>query len=353
MTALAVAYQVQCRLCDEAPVRARGFDHTTQGAYAAAAGTCRALGLDAYATANAIAISGTAFNALRVTRTGVLSQWKGLAYPNTAAGCVRAALLARRGITGPLEVFEGNKGFMDSIAGCFEIDWEREDLERVTRTVIKRHNAEIHAQTAIDAALALRQHFHVAGNDVDRIDVDTFDVAYNIIGGGEEGDKRLVSSKEQADHSLPYLIAVAILDGEVSPLQFAADRIRRPDVQQLMCRVSIHSTSMYSQRFPHEIPARVAIRLRDGRTLSREATVYPGLNGAPVTWESVLQKFNQLCSDRLNPEQRNAIVDLVQDLEHHPVCDLTQLLGSFDTSANRPPSGAARMHEESCHASHA
>src|SRR5205807_9485531 len=86
LTALAVAYQVQCRLSDEAPVRARGLDHTTQGAYAAAAGASRALGLDATATANAIAISGTAFNALRVTRTGALSNWKGLAYPNTAAG---------------------------------------------------------------------------------------------------------------------------------------------------------------------------------------------------------------------------------------------------------------------------
>jgi 2-methylcitrate dehydratase len=159
MVALAVAYQVQCRLSDEAPVRAAGFDHTTQGSYAVAAGVSRALGLDVADTANALAISGTAFNALRVTRTGALSHWKGLAYPNTAAGCVRATFLARRGITGPLGVFEGNKGFMEAIAGPFTIDWSSEDLERVTRTVIKRHNAEIHAQTAIDAALELkRQH---------------------------------------------------------------------------------------------------------------------------------------------------------------------------------------------------
>jgi 2-methylcitrate dehydratase len=110
LTALAVAYQVQCRLSEAAPVRSRGFDHTTQGAYAAAAGVSRALGLDAEHIANAIAISGTAFNSLRVTRTGNLSHWKGLAYPNTAFGATHAAFLAMRGITGPLEVFEGNKG---------------------------------------------------------------------------------------------------------------------------------------------------------------------------------------------------------------------------------------------------
>ena len=89
-----------------------GFDHTTQGAYAVAAGVAKALRLDATQTANAIAIAGTALNALRVTRTGALSHWKGLAYPFTAFGAVDAVFLAARGISGPAEVFEGNKGFM-------------------------------------------------------------------------------------------------------------------------------------------------------------------------------------------------------------------------------------------------
>src|SRR5947207_15727051 len=99
LTALAVAYQVQCRLSDVAPVRAAGFDHTTQGAYAVAAGVGKALKLDQNEVANAIAISGTAYNALRVTRTGSLSHWKGLAYPNTAFGATHAAFLAMRGVT--------------------------------------------------------------------------------------------------------------------------------------------------------------------------------------------------------------------------------------------------------------
>jgi 2-methylcitrate dehydratase len=109
LTALAVAYQVQCRLSDVAPVRAAGFDHTTQGSYAVAAGVSKALGLNPDQTANAIAISGTAFNALRVTRTGRLSNWKGLAYPNTASCCTFVTFLAKRGITGPSEVFEGRR----------------------------------------------------------------------------------------------------------------------------------------------------------------------------------------------------------------------------------------------------
>ncbi len=159
ITALAAAYQVQCRLSDVAPVRAAGFDHTTQGAYAIAAGLSRLLELGQTATSNAIAICGTALNALRVTRTGNLSHWKGLAYPNMAACCTMAASLAKHGITGPPEVFEGEKGFMDSIAGHFDIDWSAEDLERVTRTVLKRYNAEIHSQTAIEAVMQLKREY--------------------------------------------------------------------------------------------------------------------------------------------------------------------------------------------------
>jgi len=110
LTALAIAYQVQCRLSDEAPVRDKGFDHTTQGSYAVAAEVAKALNLNEEKTANAIAIAGTALNALRVTRTGALSNWKGLAYPHTAFGGTHAAFLAEYGITGPPAVFEGNKG---------------------------------------------------------------------------------------------------------------------------------------------------------------------------------------------------------------------------------------------------
>src|SRR4051812_2564213 len=91
LSAIAVSYQIQCWLSDEAPVRARGFDHTTQAAFAFAAGAAKALGLEAAQTANAVAIAGTSLNALRVTRTGSLSNWKGLAAPNTAFGATHAA----------------------------------------------------------------------------------------------------------------------------------------------------------------------------------------------------------------------------------------------------------------------
>jgi 2-methylcitrate dehydratase len=127
-------------------------------------------------------LSASSAVSVGVTRTGALSQWKGLAYSFTAFGAVEAAFLASRGITGPSEVFEGNKGFMESIAGQFEIDWEREDLERVRRTFLKRYNAEIHSQSALEALLELREAHALDPATVERVELDTFQVAYDIIG---------------------------------------------------------------------------------------------------------------------------------------------------------------------------
>jgi len=326
LAALAVAYQVQCRLSDAAPVRAKGFDHTTQGAYAVAAGVAKALDLDRTQTAHAIAISGTGLNALRVTRTGALSHWKGLAFPHTAFCATHAAFLAMRGITGPLEVFEGNKGFMDAIAGRFEIDWNREDLERVTRTIVKKYNAEIHSQSAIEAILDLKQAYGFTADDVQGMEIETFDVAYHIIGGGEEGDKTLVRTKEQADHSLPYMLAVAVVDGQVMPEQYEPARIARQDVQVLLRKVSVHALDEYSRRFPEEMPCRVTVRLVDGRTLIQDKKDYEGFHTRPMAWETVVGKFERLSSGRADPGLRQQIVQSVDQLESIQVADLVRLL---------------------------
>jgi 2-methylcitrate dehydratase len=328
LTALAVAYQVQCRLSDAAPVRAKGFDHTTQGSYAVAAGVSRALGLSRERAANAIAICGAAFNALRVTRTGALSHWKGLAYPNTAFGGTHAVFLAMHGITGPLEVFEGRKGFMETIAGRFEIDWSKEDLERVTRTVLKKYNAEMHSQSAIEGILELQREHGFRGEDVERIEADIFDVAYNIIGGGQEGDKTVVRTKEQADHSLPYILAVAVLDGEVMPEQYRPERIVRDDVQRLLRKITVRPDAEFSWRFPDEAPCRLRVELRGGGVLTKEMRDWEGYSTHPMPWASVLRKFNALAARHAGDSLRAEIVDAVRNLESIRVADLTRLLAA-------------------------
>jgi 2-methylcitrate dehydratase len=326
LTAVAVAYQVQTRLSDEAPVRAKGFDHTTQGVYGAAAGVAKALGLDVDSTADALAIAGTAFNALRVTRTGALSHWKGLAAPNAAFAATHAAYLAGYGITGPAEVFEGNKGFMDTIAGSFHIDWGKEGLESVTRTIIKKYNAEIHSQSALEGLLELRDRFNIDPFDVASIDLETFDVAYNIIGGGEEGDKTIVRTKEEADHSLHYMMAVALLDGTVMPDQYKPGRILREDVQNLLRKVRVRESSAFSARFPAEMPCAVTVTMDSGGKYVTEKRDYEGFVTRPMPWESVVRKFNDLSRRYASESLREQIVETAEKLETIRVADLMRLL---------------------------
>ena len=326
LTSLAVAYQVQCRLSDVAPVRGKGFDHTTQGSYAVAAGASRAMGLDRAKTANAIAISGTALNALRVTRTGKLSNWKGLAYPFTSFGAIQAVLLARAGITGPLEVFEGNKGFIDTISGPFEIDWKREDLEAVTRTVLKKYNAEMHSQSAIECALRMRERFAIKPEKVKGVRVRIFDVAYNIIGGGEEGAKAEVSTKEEADHSLPYILAAALIDGEVTPAQYRPERISRSDVQDLLRRVLIAPDPEFSGVFPRAMPCAVSIELEGGKVVEDQTRDYEGFFTRPMTWGSTVRKFETLARPHASLSLMKEIVSAVERLEDIRTSRLASIL---------------------------
>jgi 2-methylcitrate dehydratase len=330
LAALAVAYQVQCRLSEVAPVREKGFDHVTQGAYAVAAGTSKALRLNTAETANAIAICGTSLNALRVTRTGGLSNWKGLAYPFMSFCAVQGAFLAREGITGPPEVFEGNKGFMDAVAGKFEIDWSRENLEMVNRTVLKKYNAEMHSQSAIECVLSLRNENRIEAEDVESIEVHIFDVAYNIIGGGEEGEKKLVRTKEEADHSLPYILSAALIDGKVSPDQYVPQRIRRSDVQALLQKVQVYPSEEFSQRFPNAMPCEITIHLKSGKTLSKAVEDYAGFLTRPMDLAQATAKFTTLTSRFIDEDQRKRIIEAVTGLEH---ISTRQMMESLNFSA--------------------
>src|SRR5207247_725408 len=170
-------------LCDAASLRKHGVDHVTYGALSSAIAACRLMKLDAARTTHAVGIAGVCNTALRQTRAGELSMWKGCAFANAARNGVFAALLAAEGMTGPAPIFEGELGFMKLLTGPFELaplgGGGRPFL--MTETYIKFWPAEYHSQSAIDAALQLRPEVGDLGR-VAAIDIHTFNAAVDIIG---------------------------------------------------------------------------------------------------------------------------------------------------------------------------
>ena len=242
-----------------------------------------------------------------------------------------------RGITGPEKVFEGNKGFKDSIAGEFEIDWSKEDLERVTKTIVKKFNAEIHSQATLEGVVELRNEHPFNPDDIEKVVLNTFDVAFHIIGGGEEGGKKNIRVKEEADHSLPYMMAAALLDGYVLPAQYKPERIVKDDIQRLLKKIEVYEKKAYSDRFPKEEACDITLHLKDGTVLKKEKSDYEGFHTRPASWGFIQEKFNNLTRNYVNGDQRNEIATMVRNFEDYTVRDLMNVLSKVNSVSTKTP----------------
>src|SRR3990170_1741482 len=184
ITAIVLAYEIQCRLCDAASLRQRGWDHVTYGAFSSALAAAKLMGLSVEKMVHALGLAGVANVALRQTRTGELSMWKGCAFANTARNAVFAAILAREGMTGPAPIFEGEKGFMKLVSGQFALQKFGSDKIpfKILETYIKHFPVEYHAQSAVEAALDLRRKLQKKEgknfiSSIKSVEIQSFDAA--------------------------------------------------------------------------------------------------------------------------------------------------------------------------------
>jgi 2-methylcitrate dehydratase len=159
------------------------------------------------------------------------------------------------------------------------------------------------------------------------IEADVIRIAYDFAGGGHYGVDKVIRTKEQADHSLPYLLAVALLDGDVMPAQFEPDRIMRADVQRLLKKVSIRPDQEFTDQYPAKMPAKIIVRLQDGKVIEHEVQDFPGLASRPFTWEESVEKFDRLVVGHADEGTCHEIKDAVRSLENIHVADLMALLG--------------------------
>lgn len=314
ITAIVLAYEVQCRLCDAASIRARGWDHVTYGAFSASLASAKLLQLSPDETRNAMSLAGVANVAMRQTRVGELSHWKGAAFANVSRNAVFAARLAWQGMTGPSHIFEGEMAFKKQVSGPFELPAfgsEGDDF-MINKTSIKYWPAEYHSQSAIDAALQLREQVGSVEN-IESIDIDTFNAAVDIIGGEEE--KWFPKSRETADHSMPYCIAVALADGHVDLEQFDEKHLSDSRISALIQKIRIHRNGELDKLYPEGIPNLLRIKTRDSKEFSKQVTYPRGHAKNPMTDEEVEAKFRRLASPVLSKAQVNHLLDQLWNLE--------------------------------------
>jgi 2-methylcitrate dehydratase len=331
MLALAVAYEIGCRITAIVPVMAKGFNHAIQLAISAAAGSGKLLGLDAGQIAHAIAIATVDNVSLSCVHSEPVSQWKGFSPGITGMRAVYAASLAKRGFTGPLRLFEGPNGLERMFDQPLDVDWDDSGLDVVQQTIMKKYCSLIHGQPVLEATLELKRRHGLKGEDIDEVLCDIFQTGYDIAGGGGFGPKDAPQTKEQADYNLKYLIAAALLDDQVGPAQLEPQRVQAADAQALLARVSIRPDAAFTAQYPHALNTRVTIRCRDGRVFVKEHVGFEGGLDNPFTWERTVEKFNWLSEQYADETLRQQIVDLVATLDERSIKELMGLLAKVSS----------------------
>jgi 2-methylcitrate dehydratase len=323
ITATAIAYEVQCRLCDAASIRARGWDHPTYGAFSTALAAAKLMKLDTERTRHAINIAGVNCAAFRQARVGELSHWKGVAFANAARHGVYAALLARAGMSGPAPIFEGQMGFekelgvsLGDVASVFEKKQEampgKGPASMILKTSIKYWPAEYHSQSAIEAALFMRKQIGDVGG-IESVMIESHDAAVDII--GSEPEKWKPETRETADHSLPYITAIALIDGEVTEKQFQPERFMDPAIWKFLENVKIERNAELTRIYAEAVANIVHVKLKDGRTLTKRVDYPLGNAKNPVSDAELVGKFSALVRPALGKDRAQAIVDLVWKLD--------------------------------------
>jgi 2-methylcitrate dehydratase len=318
LTAIVLAYEIDCRLMDAADLGNRGWDHPIYSlpAAALAAGKLMRLGPKKLTQAVNLALNGHI--AMNQTRLQALSDWKGVADAEAGRNAVFAAQLARAGLTGPAPIFEGEAGLFKQVTGPFELDVGafggrgQGARFKVRDCSIKPYPAQGYSQTAIPAAAAVAQE---AGGTarIAKIEIATTRVGYS--NAGRDPEKWAPKTRETADHSLPYIVARAMFDGDITNASYAPDKISDPRILDFMKKITVREDPALTALQPKAVPNRVTASLDDGRTVSRQVNDLPGFAERPIERPDIERKFRGNVAGRLTAQQARAALDTLWNLE--------------------------------------
>jgi 2-methylcitrate dehydratase len=314
---LVLGHEFEMRLCEAAfpGIRERGWHHATLTAFVSPIVAGRALHLSWEQIQHAIGISASRHCTLGAVTAGKLTMMKNTVDPMATQSGVFAALLAEKGYSGPEHVFDGKEGLTHVFKPDWKIDVLTEGLGqswRITQCGMKAFPTEALTHTPISAVLELVKSNDLRPDDVEKIQIRSLARAADILSDPSKYDPH---TKETADHSLPYVIAAALVDRQVTPVQFTMEKIMSPKIREQLHKVEVVADPEIEKVFPALQRVIVQIQTRDGRSLQKQLDFPKGDPRNPLTDQEIEDKFSALAQGVLSTPAQKKLKDAVWGLE--------------------------------------
>lgn len=316
LESIVVAYEIQTRCADTGLMWSNGFDYVTWGGYASAAATAKLLNLSVEEMRNSIGIVAASSNSLLASRTGEVSNWKGIAEPFSIHNGIQASLMAANGITGPKDIFEANNGVFECVTKRpVEISPFPPDGDfQLERSNFKPYASAYVTQSPISASKKLVSENDIHVSNINSISIKTFNRAMHAA-SPEKWSTDL--THETADHSIPYTVAAGIIYGEVTPKQYESSCLQNKSVHDLMEKITVEESERLNRKQrnnPGTTPTIVHID-----TANSEYNIeidYPkGHPNRPLTNEELYSKGEKLVKNHLSDKQFQNVQTVCQRIE--------------------------------------
>jgi 2-methylcitrate dehydratase len=247
-----------------------------------------------------------------------LSDWKGLGGPEAARNAVFATMLARRGITGPAPIFEGRAGFFNQVSrGPIDVNVDAFGRSgtpfRINQCSMKAYPAQFDKQTAIVAATEVARD----ARNVERISaVEVATTRRGYLSAGSEPEKWAPETRETADHSLPYITARAMFDGDITNESYVREKLRDPRILAFMRKITVKEDPQLTAAVGKGgVPTRITATLDDGRRIVRQVNDIPGFPGRPMRRADIERKFRGNVGRHLSDERVASVLQVLWDLD--------------------------------------
>ncbi len=330
LVAIMLAYELEMRWCHAAEpgVREVGWHHATLTQFVSPLVAGRMYDLDIDQLVAAVGISGSSHFTLGGVVAGHLTNMKNTADPMASQAGVFAALMAREGYSGPVEVIEGKEGLIEVLNN---ITWHPEELLKglgenflITRCGYKAFPTEALTHQPISAALKIREEHNLTHNDIVEVLVETTTRGADIL---SDPSKYKPETRETADHSLPYVIAAALADGNVLPSSFSDEKLKDPAIWDLLGKIKVIADPEIDALFPKVKRAKVTITTTSGDKHTAQTDFAKGAPEDPLTDEEIIAKFRANAEGVLSAAEQDRAIEATWQFEN--ISHVSEYMGLF------------------------